>query len=111
MRAALAQALGEEVVALEPVAGGSLNAAYRATLAGGARVFVKTAEDAAPGAYAAEAAGLRWLGAVEGGLAVPEVLAVGDAFLALAWIDGGGRADEAQLGRGLATIHRAGAAL
>src|SRR3954451_9724105 len=109
MRAALAQALGEEVVALEPVAGGSLNAAYRATLAGGARVFVKTAPDAAPGAYAAEAAGLRWLGAAAGALPVPEVLAVDDdRWIALTWFEGGGRAGEAAPGRGLAAVHRAG---
>ncbi|MET0602156.1 MAG: fructosamine kinase family protein [Baekduia sp.] len=109
MREALAAALGEEIVGLEPVPGGDLNAAYRATLAGGARVFVKTAPDAAPGAYAAEAAGLRWLGAA-GALPVPEVLAVDARWLALAWVDGGGRLDEAALGRGLAAVHRAGAA-
>jgi fructosamine-3-kinase len=111
-REALAAALGEEVVALDPIPGGDLNAAYRATLAGGAHVFVKTADDAAPGAYAAEAAGLRWLGAVPDGLPVPEVLAVdADRWLALAWVDGGGRADPVALGRGLAHVHRAGAAL
>jgi fructosamine-3-kinase len=111
VREALAQALGEAVVALEPIAGGDLNAAYRVTLAGGARVFVKTSPDAAPGAYAAEAAGLRWLDGVDGGLPVPKVLAVdADRWLALSWVDGGGRADEAALGRGLAAIHRAGAA-
>jgi fructosamine-3-kinase len=110
IREALAAALGEEVVALEPIPGGDLNAAYRATLAGGARVFVKTAEDAAPGAYAGEAAGLRWLRDVPDGLPVPAVLAVdADRWLALAWVDGGGRADPVALGRGLAHVHRAGA--
>jgi fructosamine-3-kinase len=108
VREALAAALGEDVVGLESVPGGDLNAAYRATLAGGAQVFVKTAPDAAPGAYAAEAAGLRWLGAV-GALPVPEVLAVDARWLALTWVDGGGRLDEAALGRGLAAVHRAGA--
>jgi fructosamine-3-kinase len=109
VREALAVALGEEVVGLESVPGGDLNAAYRATLAGGARVFVKTSPDAAPGAYAAEVAGLRWLGAV-GALPVPKVLAVDAGWLALSWVDGGGRLDEAALGRGLAAVHRAGAA-
>lgn len=109
MREALAAALGEEVVALEPIPGGDLNEAFRATLAGGRRVFVKTARDAAPGAYAAEAAGLRWLGE-SGALPVPEVLAVDERFLALEWVDGGGRVDGAALGRGLALVHRAGAA-
>lgn len=108
MREVLAAALGEEVAGLEAVPGGDLNAAYRATLAGGARVFVKTSADAAPGAYAAEAAGLRWLGEI-GALPVPEVLAVGARWLALTWVDGGGRLDEAALGRGLAEVHRAGA--
>ena len=108
MREALAAALSEEVVGLQSVPGGDLNAAYRATLAGGERVFVKTSEDAAPGAYAAEAAGLRWLSEV-GALPVPEVLAVDARWLALTWVDGGGRLDEAALGRGLAAVHRAGA--
>jgi fructosamine-3-kinase len=108
VREALAAALGEEVVGLEPVPGGDLNAAYRATLASGVRVFVKTSPDAAPGAYAAEAAGLRWLGEV-GALPVPEVLAVDTRWLALTWVDGGGQLDEAALGRGLAAVHRAGA--
>jgi fructosamine-3-kinase len=112
IREALAGALGEAVVALESIPGGDLNAAYRATLAGGARAFVKTADDAAPGAYAAEAAGLRWLGAADDGLPVPAVLAVdADRWLALEWVDGGGRADPVALGRGLAHVHRAGAAL
>jgi fructosamine-3-kinase len=108
VRDALAAALGEDVADLVPVAGGDLNEAYRATLAGGARVFVKTARDAVPGGYAAEAAGLRWL-AEPGALPVPEVLAVDERFLALAWVDGGGRLDRAALGRGLAQVHRAGA--
>jgi fructosamine-3-kinase len=108
VREALAAALGEPVADLAPIAGGDLNDAYRATLAGGTRVFVKTARDAAPGAYAAEAAGLRWL-AEPGALAVPEVLAVDERFLALAWVDGGGRLDAAAFGRGLAAVHRAGA--
>jgi fructosamine-3-kinase len=108
VKAELAAALGEEVVGLEPVPGGDLNAAYRATLAGGRRVFVKTSPDAAPGAYTAEAAGLRWLGAA-GALPVPEVLAVDERWLALAWVDGRGPLDEAALGRGLAQLHRAGA--
>jgi len=109
VREALAAALGDEVVALVAVAGGDLNDAFRAELAGGARAFVKTARDAAPGAYAAEAAGLRWL-AEPGALAVPAVLAVDERFLALEWVEADGtRLDEAALGRGLAQIHRAGA--
>ncbi len=107
-RDALAAALGQEVVALDAIRGGDLNDAYLGGLADGTPFFVKTASDAAPGAYAAEAAGLDWLRDA-GGLPVPEVLAVGERFLALEWVEGGGRANPEQLGRGLATVHRAGA--
>jgi len=107
-RDALAAALGQEVVALDAIPGGDLNDAYLGGLADGTPFFVKTASDAAPGAYAAEAAGLDWLRDA-GGLPVPEVLAVGEGFLALEWVEGGGRPDPEQLGRGLAAVHRAGA--
>jgi fructosamine-3-kinase len=74
----LSAALGQPVAALAPVAGGDLNDAYAATLADGARAFVKTSADpAAAGSFAAEAAGLRWL-ADAGTLSVPDVLAVAD---------------------------------
>jgi fructosamine-3-kinase len=98
-----------DIDGLEPIGGGSLNAAYRATLADGTHAFVKTSPDAAPGAYAAEAAGLRWLGEAEGGLPVPRVLAVSEERLVLEWIDDD-RRDPAALGRGLAHTHAAGAA-
>ncbi|MDO8214112.1 fructosamine kinase family protein [Conexibacter sp. CPCC 206217] len=74
---ALAGVLGEPVARLDRVTGGDLNEAYAATLGGGERVFVKTSVDAAPGAFAAEAAGLRWL-AVARALPVPQPLAVLD---------------------------------
>jgi fructosamine-3-kinase len=105
----LGDALGREVRALRRVPGGDLNDAYAAELDDGTRVFVKTSPDAAPGAYAFEAASLRWLGE-PGALPVPEVLAVADDLLALAWVDGGGTADAEAFGRGLAAVHRAGAA-
>jgi fructosamine-3-kinase len=108
-REALAAALGQEVVALDRIPGGDLNDAYLAGLADGTPVFVKTARDAAPGAYAAEAAGLDWLRAADA-LPVPRVLAIGEKFIALEWVEGGGAPDPAALGRGLALVHRAGAA-
>jgi fructosamine-3-kinase len=129
LRDALSRALGREVARIEPVAGGDLNDAYAATLADdGARVFVKTNADAAPGAFAAEAAGLRWL-AEPGAIGLPGVLAVCDGgssgaaspatasaaavprFLALRWLDAGPLtpAAEETLGRGLARLHTAGA--
>ena len=87
LREALAAALGRPVVRLAPVSGGDLNDAYAAEFADGDRVFVKTAADAAPGAFMREAEGLRWL-AEPGALPVAKVLAVADApesprFLAL----------------------------
>ncbi|HEX3874203.1 MAG TPA: fructosamine kinase family protein [Solirubrobacteraceae bacterium] len=94
----------------ERVGGGSVNEAWRVVLTDGRAAFVKTRTDPGPGEYATEAAGLRWLGEA-GGLRVPEVVGVGEDFLALEWIDPGrlDRAGEEELGRGLAGVHRAGA--
>ena len=58
----------------------------RATLADGRRVFVKQARRRIDGLFAAEAAGLRWLGE-SGDAPVPEVLAVDDTTLVLPWIE------------------------
>lgn len=94
------------------VAGGDINDGYRVTLADGREAFVKTRADPAPGEYAAEADGLRWLGAA-GALPAPEVLEVNARYLALEWVQpgaGGVDADGAEeLGRGLAALHAAGA--
>ena len=91
------------------VAGGDINEAYTGRLPDGRRAFVKTRDDAAPGEYAAEAAGLRWLG--EAGALVPEGLDGADGHLALAWLEPGplGPEGEEELGRSLAAVHRAGA--
>ena len=110
---AVASATGREVASLARVGGGDINDAYAATLEDGARAFVKTRGDAPAGEFTAEAAALRWL-AEPGGLGVPEVLGVLDTdglprVLALEWLEPGGARDEADLGRGLATIHAAGA--
>jgi fructosamine-3-kinase len=111
---AVAQALGRPVGGARRVRGGDINDAWLVELADGTRAFVKTRTDAHPGEYATEAAALRWLAEVDGGLAVPDVLAVGGGtprFLALAWVEQG-RLDasgEEALGRGLAQLHAAGA--
>ena len=108
LEAAIAHATGRAVVALRRVGGGDINDAYAVELDGGGRAFVKTRADAPAGEYAAEAAGLRWLGE-PGGLSVPEVLGVSDRLLALEWLEEGPAGDEADLGRGLAIVHAAGA--
>jgi fructosamine-3-kinase len=116
LRDALSEALGRPAGEPRRIAGGDLNDAYAMELEDdGARVFVKTAADAAPGAYTREAEGLRWL-AEAGALPVARVLACADEppgprFLALEWIERGPRAadTDATLGRGLAKLHAAGA--
>jgi fructosamine-3-kinase len=111
---AVARATGAAVTGGARAAGGSINEAWALRLAGGGRAFVKTRGDAAPGEYATEAAGLRWL-AQAGAVALPGVLAVGEddepRFLALEWIDEGrlDAAGEEALGRALAALHAAGA--
>ena len=107
---AIADAVGEPVRALRAVHGGDINQAYRATLASGPSVFVKTHPEPPPGMYAREAEGLSFLRAA-GALRIPEVIAHGDTLLVLEWIDGRARRSdfEEQLGRGLAALHRAGA--
>jgi fructosamine-3-kinase len=106
----LAAAAGA-IARVESIAGGDINEAWRVELGDGRRVFVKTHAAPPPGLYAAEAAGLAWLS--EGPLRVPRVIAAGASFLALEWLALGprGRAPgfDAQLGRGLAALHRLGA--
>ncbi|HYM56155.1 MAG TPA: fructosamine kinase family protein [Solirubrobacteraceae bacterium] len=95
---------------VRPVGGGDINEAFHVVLADGREAFVKTRPDAAPGEYAAEAAGLRWL-AEPGALRTPRVLDVDERYLELEWIPPG-RLEQAgaeELGRGLATTHAAGA--
>jgi fructosamine-3-kinase len=120
--AGVAAATGRAVAALRPMGGGDINDAYAVAFADGGKAFVKTRPDAAPGEYATEAAGLAWLAAADGVPRVPRVLAVrdpddagaGDAgrrLLVLEWIGEGrlGAAGEEALGRGLASLHAAGA--
>ena len=94
------------VASAHRVAGGDINDAWAVELESGERLFVKTRSSPPPGEYAAEAAGLAWLG--DAGVRVPEVVAVDEAFLALRWVDEG-LLDEESLGRDLAALHAAGA--
>ena len=108
LEAAVAHAAGRAVRSLRRVGGGDINDAYAAELEDGGRAFVKTRADVPAGEYATEAAGLRWLGE-PGGLGVPEVLGASDEVLVLEWLEEGAAGDEAELGRGLAVVHQAGA--
>ncbi len=109
---AVGRGLGGRVLSATPVAGGSINDAWRLELDAGPTVFVKSRPDAIAAEFEAEAAGLRWLRAA-GGCAVPEVLALGDdpAWVAIEWIEPGRLTEEGAegLGRNLAALHRAGA--
>lgn len=103
-RVDIARALGSDIVRAESVSGGDINEAFRVELADKRVVFVKSHASPPPGMFAAEAAGLEWLRV--GPLRVPRALAVGDSWLALEWLDLGGRPDPEALGRGLAALHR-----
>jgi fructosamine-3-kinase len=85
---------------------------YRVRLADGRLAFVKAGRSAADAAVlAAEANGLRWLGAA-GAAAVPAVLGCADAILAIAWIpqQRPDRQSAERFGRELAGLHASGAA-
>jgi fructosamine-3-kinase len=113
LRAALEGELGTTIRATAPVHGGDVAVAYRLDLGDGHRVFAKTHRNPPAGFFTTEAAGLRWL-AEPAVVRVPTVIAVADdpAFLVLEWIDTGQGAaherTEAELGRALAALHRAG---
>jgi fructosamine-3-kinase len=110
LAAEVAEATGTPVAGGARVGGGDINEAYRLELADGTRLFVKTREDPPPLEYRSEAAALAWL-AEPGALRVPAVVAAGERFLALEWVEEG-RLDEAgedALGLGLAAVHDAGA--
>jgi fructosamine-3-kinase len=113
LRAELERALGRPVERAHALAGGDVNDAFEVVLPGGMRIFVKTHRAPPAGMYEAEARGLAWLSQAAA-LRVPRVLATGSGetpFLALEFLDSGAPSknfDEA-LGRGLATLHRAGA--
>jgi len=103
-------AAGTEVVSLEPVEGGSICQAFRATLADGRTVFAKTRSGAPAGFFASEAAGLAWL-AEPAAVPLPAVVGVGDEALVLSWLPAGrpSAAAAVALGRRVAALHQAGA--
>ena len=105
--------LGARPIASAHVAGGDINDAYKVRFDDGRTVFVKTRVQAPAGFFAAEAAGLRWLGETNT-IAVPEVVGLRDdaelvhRFLVLEWIEPGPPAadHDERLGRDLAALHR-----
>lgn len=113
---AIAQRLGSAVKLARPVTGGDVNDASQLTLGDGRVVFAKTREGCAPDTFVREADGLVWLAETQT-LRIPRVLASSDGsdgappFIALEWIAQAPPAPDhdGQLGRGLATMHRAGA--
>ncbi len=110
LRARIADTVGA-VATVRRVSGGDFADAYAVELVDGGRVFAKTHRRPPPEFFSTEAAGLTWLREAEA-LSVPQVLAVFDdasAGLILEWVDEGGRSDEADFGRRLATLHAAGA--
>jgi fructosamine-3-kinase len=114
LRRAVESVLGSPVRELAPLAGGDISRAYRLQCADGRRLFLKTHPNPPPGLYGCEAAGLGWLGEASA-LGTPAVIACSDgtpAFLVLEWIERGqpGPAYDDRLGRGLAELHRFGAA-
>ncbi|MBC2931892.1 fructosamine kinase family protein [Nocardioides sp. zg-1228] len=104
--------LGTAVVATSPVAGGDIATATRLRLSNGQTALMKTLPHAPEGFFEAEAAGLRWLGQVEGGVPVPELLAAAPDCLVLAWVEQSAKTPvEAAVtfGQQLAVTHAAGA--
>jgi fructosamine-3-kinase len=80
--------LGSAVIATAPVAGGDICTANRLRLNDGRTVLMKTHPHPPDGFFAAEARGLDWL-RVDGGVAVPTVLAADHDCLILPWIEPG----------------------
>jgi fructosamine-3-kinase len=111
LAAALVRSTGSELTGCRPIGGGHGARHYRAELADGRRLFVKEgAGQAGSAALDAEAAGLRWLGAA-GSAPVAQIAAVGEGWLALAWVEETGPAQDSaeRFGRDLAALHLAGA--
>ena len=117
LRTHVEAALRGQITALRPIAGGGINEAYALELADGRRMFLKTNSSADAAMFPAEARGLGWLQEADC-LRIPRVLAVssGDdaepGFLVLELIESAGhcRGFDEILGRGLAALHRFGAA-
>ena len=98
--------------ACDPSGGGSVNRGWRLETSDREVFFAKSRPGGSVVDFFNEAAGLRWLGEA-GGLPVARPVAVvedpDEPGLILEWIEADGESDAAELGRGLARIHLAGA--
>ncbi len=103
--------LDASVIATAPLAGGDISTATKLRLSNGATALMKTLPHAPDDFFEVEAAGLRWLGEVEDGVHVPDVLGVDQECLVISWVEPGknGVDAAAAFGRALATTHAAGA--
>ena len=106
MRDRLARLVGAEVESMRDLGSSHAWTLHRASLAGGREVFVKAASGR-PGVFAAEAAGLRWLGAAGPAAPVPEVIAADDRMFVLPWLPSASPTQPVaeRLGRELAALH------
>jgi fructosamine-3-kinase len=103
--------LDASVIATAPLAGGDIATATKLRLSNGTTALMKTLPHAPEGFFEREAAGLRWLGEVEDGVHVPDVLGVDQECLVIAWVEPGKNGVDAAagFGRALAVTHAAGA--
>lgn len=101
----LAQLGYGEIRATAAVGGGSINEAYRLTVADDRLLFAKVHSNPPPGFFEAEAQGLQALAAT-GTIRVPAVLAVAPGYLVLEWLDGEPDRDYwTRFGEQLAALH------
>ncbi|WP_034486291.1 fructosamine kinase family protein [Actinomadura oligospora] len=110
MRERLEELLGERVADVHDLGTRHAWSLHRVVLGEGREVFVKALEGdtgGPEGVFAAEAAGLRWLGEAGSGVPVPEVVAADERTLVLPWLPSEPpTADAAErFGRALAAMH------
>ncbi|MEV5569653.1 fructosamine kinase family protein [Spirillospora sp. NPDC052269] len=109
MREHLEELLGERVAGVHDLGARHAWTLHRVVLGEGREVFVKALSDGAgpEGVFAAEAAGLRWLGEAGTGVPVPEVVAADEWMLVLPWLPSEQPSADAaeRFGRALAGLH------
>lgn len=104
--------LGSAVVATSPLAGGDVATATRLRLSSGQMAVMKTLPHSPEGFFEAEAAGLRWLAEVEGGVRVPALLGADAECVIVEWVEQTAKTSldaASAFGQQLAVTHAAGA--